>query len=199
MYSRKIKIKNKKSGSHCYVSPEFCLENRIYMVFTLSRLELLSFPVTQHCNSCCSFNCYLNPKSIFSCAKYETLLLKLQRLSRGAEKIWRYHGSTKRPQKAWFLANIPCRSVATGKELMTRGRLPTSQIKDLKSLNYSTWRAWVQPEVIQQFSRLSYSQFLRMCTSRKTLSPLASPQASSVQRRWKAQEMLLCLKLASAE
>lgn len=87
MYSRKIKIKNKKSGSHCYVSPEFCLENRIYMVFTLSRLELLSFPVTQHCNSCCSFNCYLNPKSIFSCAKYETLLLKLQRLNRGAEKI----------------------------------------------------------------------------------------------------------------
>lgn len=165
------------------------------MVFTLFWLELLSFPVSQHCNSCCTFNCYLNPKSIFFPGQSRKHCFCSYREWAGELKNEGLHGLRKRPWRAWFSAILSSTSVPRGKELVTRDRPVTIQIKALKYLGNLCGRPGCNQKLLLPDGSLGkrllgFSQ--HTCTSRKALPPPASQQASSVQRPSKSHQTCSC-------
>lgn len=163
------------------------------MVFTLFWLELLSFPVTQHCNSCCTFNCYLNPKSIFFVGKVRNIALVFTENEQESWKNEGLHGLRKRPWRACFSAILSSTSMPWGKELLTRDRPVIIQPKAFKSLGNQCGRPGCNQKLLLTDGCLGkrplyVSQFLQTQTSQKALPPPIPQHASSVQRPRKSHK-----------
>lgn len=141
----------------------------------------------QHCNSCCTFNCYLNPKSIFFPGQSIKHCSVVTESKQGSWKNVGLHGLRKRPWRPCFSAILSSMSVSRGKELVTWDRPATIQIKALKTLGDLCGRPGCNQKLLLPDGSLGkrplgFSQLRHACTSQKALPPPVRQQASSVQR-----------------
>jgi len=108
------------------------------------------------------------------------------------------HALRKRPWRAWFSAIFSFTSAPRGKELATRDRPVTIQIKALKSLGDLCARPGCNQKLLLPDGSsgkrpLGFSQLLHAYTSQKALPPLVSHQASSVQTSSKSHKKCSCV------